>query len=146
MTVLGARLLGARVVATPAATPVRWFDQRRNEAPWQEISMGPVERSLFADEDRLNRQRTPELRQDQHHDAMKAQEESNMHKANGIGKFLEIGSVVQGAARTPRWFSLPGSWRAPRIQIMRKSESSIATDLADRRTARMLSSATGSGG
>jgi hypothetical protein len=133
-------------VATHTAAPARWFDQRRNDSPWQEISMDPAERSLFADENRPSRQRTAKLKQDQDHDAVKAQEESNMHKANGIGKFLEIGSVVQGAARSPRWFSLPGSWRAPRIQIMRKSEPTIATDFADRRTARMLTSATGSGG
>ncbi|MCX7009865.1 MAG: hypothetical protein NTY53_21925 [Kiritimatiellaeota bacterium] len=77
---------------------------------------------------------------------MKAQEESNMHKVNGIGKFLEIGSVVQGAERGPRWFALPGSWRAPRIQIMRKREPSISAEHDDRRTARMLTQATGPGG
>jgi hypothetical protein len=69
-----------------------------------------------------------------------------MHKVSGIGKFLKLGGVVQGGERGPRWFSLPGSWRAPRIQIMRKHEPSPSAAMDERRTARMLSAAAEQGG
>jgi len=143
VTLLGARLLGARVAAAHTAVPARWFDQRHNASLWHEISAGPAGRGSFADKDHPHRRRSAEQYQDHNDDAVKAQEESNMHKVNGIGKFLEIGSVVQGAERGPRWFSLPGSWRAPRIQIMQKSAPSISVEHDDRRTARMLTPAAG---
>lgn len=137
VTLLGARLLGARVATAHSAAPARWFDQRRNESMWREISVGPSGRGSFEESWRRGMELGQQLKQSTN----KAQEETHMHKVNGIGKFLQLGGVVQGGARGPRWFSLPGSWHAPRIQIMRRHEPSPSAAIDERRTARMLSAA-----
>ncbi len=134
MTLLGERLLGARA-ASAAAAPARWFDQRHKRSFWNEIAVGPGGRGLFED--------SPVQKQQTHSQGQIAQEEKPMHKVSGIGKFLELGGVVQGSARGPRWFALPGSWRAPRIQIMRKHDPMQSAVVDERRTARMLTPADG---
>ena len=75
-----------------------------------------------------------------------AQEDGDMQKVGNIGKFLQLGSVVQGGQRNPRWFSLPGSWRMPRIQIMRRRDQSNTVERDERRTVRMLATAEEHGG
>ena len=146
MTLLGARLLGARMAPAHRATQTRWFDQRRKESLWREISVCPSGRGSFEESLEPHRQGGMESDHQADESAKKAQEETHMHKVNGIGKFLQLGSVVQGGERGPRWFALPGSWRAPRIQIMRKHDEAAPAVHDDRRTVRMLTPTTGQGG
>ena len=75
-----------------------------------------------------------------------AAEDKIMQKSGNIGKFLQIGSVVQGSQRTPRWFSLPGSWRAPRVQIMRQHDQAQTAGYVEQRVAQPLSLLAGRGG
>ncbi len=146
MTLLGARLLGVRMATAQDAAPSRWFDPRRTETVWGDISVGPAGRGSFgaAAQPRGPRRRGQDL--EQVAGAVSASEEMHMHKEKGIGKFMGLGGVVQGAERGPRWFSLPGAWRAPRIQIMRHREQAGSAEHDDRRTLRMLSTAGERGG
>ncbi len=146
MTLLGARLLGARVATTREAAPSRWFDPRRQESVWGEISVGPAGRGSFAEAAQPRGRRRLEQDREQTLGAASAPEVTSMHKSQGIGKFLQLGSVVQGDERGRRWFSLPGAWRAPRIQIMRHREQAGSAELDDRRTLRMLTPAGERGG
>lgn len=141
MTLLGARLLGVRVATAHAAAPSRWFDPRRNESVWGEISVGPAGRGSFADAAHARGRRRTEQERKQAVVTESASEETSMQNNQGIGKFMGLGGVVQGEERGRRWFSLPGAWRAPRIQIMRHREQAASAEHDDRRTLRMLSSA-----
>lgn len=138
MTLLGARLLGARVTTAQEAAPSRWFDSRRNESVWGEISVGPAGRGSFAEVAHPRGRRRAMQDREQAVGAESAPEETNMQNDNGIGKFMNLGSVVEGSHRGPRWFSLPDAWRAPRFQIMRHREQSSSAEHDDRRTLRML--------
>lgn len=141
MTLIGARLLGAQVAPAHGVAPARWFDARRKESVWREISAGPARRGAFAERG----SRRLEQDREQMVGAAEAPEETGM-KSQGIGKFLELGGVVQGSERGQRWFSLPGSWRAPRIQIMRHREQAGSAERDERRTLRMLTPAGERGG
>ena len=157
MTLVGAQLLGLRVnLAHDGATTAHWWDQRNTDSLWREISLGPTGRGSFADEE-MPRRRRETGRKLVGGDkcataavavtgATAAREDSDMQKVGNIGKFLQIGSVIQGGQRSPRWFSLPGSWRMPRIQIMRHREQSSTAERDERRSARTLATAGNRGG
>lgn len=145
MTLIGARLLGAQVATAHDAEPARWFDERRKESVWREISAGPARRGSFAEAAPMRASRWLEQDREQNVGMAEAPEETSM-KSQGIGKFLELGSVVQGSERGQRWFSLPGSWRAPRVQIMRRREQAGSAERDERRTLRMLTPAGERGG
>jgi hypothetical protein len=158
VTLVGAQLLGVRVRATPAsATPTHWWDQAGGRSLWHELALEPTRRSAFADAEpphRLlgvaqgfvanNDKRAPT--DGVSPNVVVAQEDKAMEKVGKIGKFLQIGSVVQDSRRSPRWFSLPGSWRAPRIQIMRYREQAGTAEREGRPTLRDLVTAGSRGG
>lgn len=147
MTLLGARLLGAQVTSAQEAAPSRWFDPRRKtESVWGEVSVGPAGRGSFAEVARPRGRRRAMQEREQAVGAESAPEETNMQNDKGIGKFMNLGGVVEGAQRGPRWFSLPDSWRAPRFQIMRHREQAGSAERDDRRTLRMLAAAGARGG
>ena len=141
MTLVGARLLGVRVASAHEAAPSRWFDPRRTESVWGEISVGPAGRGSFTDAAQPRGRRRREQERKQAVGAASAPEDTSMDKSNGIGKFMQLGGVVQGDERGRRWFSLPDAWRAPRVQIMRHREQAGSAEHDDRRTLRMLTSA-----
>ncbi|TAN35897.1 MAG: hypothetical protein EPN23_10170 [Verrucomicrobia bacterium] len=155
---MGAQLLGVRVAATSGAVaPKHWWDQRSAGSLWREFSLEPVRRSAFAEDEppraRQSASRNVVVEKDQGvtaaigpTSAAVAPEDGTMQKIGSIGKFLQIGSVVQGERRSPRWFSLPGSWRAPRVQIMRYRDQANSAERAEHRAVRQLTIAGSRGG
>jgi hypothetical protein len=135
VTWLAERLLGVRQTVVQTSTTARWFDQRHTQSLWHDINAGASRRGFFEE--------GPEQERPSHASSKQIQEEKHMDKVSGIGRFLELGNVVQGGGRGPRWFSLPGSWRAPRIQIMRRHDPVQPSVVDERRTARMLTPAEG---
>ena len=43
-------------------------------------------------------------------------------QTNRIAKFLEVNGALSGSRRGHHWFSLPGRWRLPSFQLMRRSD------------------------
>jgi len=44
-------------------------------------------------------------------------------------KFLGVNGVLSGQRRRSIWFSLPGRWRLPSFQLMRRMEAEVERDL-----------------
>jgi hypothetical protein len=150
VTLVGAQLLGVRWAATSgAALPKRWWDQRGGDSLWRELSVEPARRRVFADDEPPRRvEKSFVENKDQCATAVTGatgvavvQEDKAMQKVGSIGKFLQIGSVVQGSQRSSRWFSLPGSWRAPRVQIMRHRDQAASAECDEQRAIRQLAAA-----
>ena len=158
VTLVGAQLLGLRVSTVAGAeVPPRWWDQRGSDSLWRELSLEPMrrDRSIAEETPRSRKVRGRKLFRNADKCAATAVvttsvgvavEDKIMQKSGSIGKFLQIGSVVQGGQRTPRWFSLPGSWRVPRVQIMRQHDQVHTAEYVEQRVAHPFSLLAGRGG
>ncbi|MCX6996737.1 MAG: hypothetical protein NTV49_06550 [Kiritimatiellaeota bacterium] len=51
-------------------------------------------------------------------------QEVGMMQTNRITKFLELNGALYGSGRAQHWFSLPGRWRLPRFELMRRQDFS----------------------
>ena len=67
-------------------------------------------------------------------------------QSNRITKFLEVNGVLNGSGRSHRWFSLPGRWRLPPFELMRRQDFTSPAERTRRGGFRKFSRASESAG